>query len=163
MLTSRNFSSKFRSTHNIMRSIIIAGCAIATLAACSSETDTNAVTTTTESMTTTTSTAPRTTTTPVPITTTTTSSPVAEPPVATPAAAPAVMPNVVCTNLQDAQDRIQAAGVFFSRSADATGAGRNQVLDSNWIVVSQSPAAGSEVNELEAVLSVVKIGEPNPC
>ena len=147
-----------------MRTTIVAACVIATLAACSSETDTSkAATTTTESRTTTTSNAPEPTTTQAPITTTTTASPVAETPVATPAAAPAVMPNVVCMNLQDAQDRIQAAGVFFSRSADATGAGRKQVLDSNWIVVSQSPAPGSEVDELEAVLSAVKIGEPNPC
>jgi hypothetical protein len=87
-------------------------------------------------------------------------------PVAPPAAAPAVaatMPDVVCMNLQAAQDRIQAAGVFFSRSADATGAGRRQVVDSNWIVVGQTPSAGATVGELEAVLSAVKIGEPSPC
>jgi hypothetical protein len=73
------------------------------------------------------------------------------------------MPDVVCMNLQAAQDRIQAAGVFFSRSADATGAGRRQVVDANWIVVGQTPPAGSAVGELEAVLSAVKIGEPSPC
>ncbi len=81
----------------------------------------------------------------------------------TPAAAPAVMPNVVCMNLQDAQDTIQSAGVFFSRSADATGAGQRQLVDSNWIVVDQTPSAGSPFGEIEAVLSAVKIGEPNPC
>ena len=73
------------------------------------------------------------------------------------------MPAVTCMNLQVAQDTIQAAGVFFSRSEDATGQGRNQVLDSNWIVVAQTPAPGTPVGELEAVLSAVKIGEPNPC
>lgn len=96
----------------------------------------------------------------------TTNSPLATTPVAaevTPAAAPAVMPNVVCMNLQDAQDTIQSAGVFFSRSADATGAGRRQLVDSNWIVVDQTPSAGSPFGKIDAVLSAVKIGEPNPC
>ena len=73
------------------------------------------------------------------------------------------MPDVVCMNLQDAQDRIQAAGVFFSRSEDATGAGRRQVMDRNWVVVAQSPAAGVPIGEADAVLSVVKIGEPGDC
>lgn len=80
-----------------------------------------------------------------------------------PAVAPALMPNVVCLDLQQAQDTIQAAGVFFSRSDDATGQGRAQVMDRNWIVVAQTPAAGAPVGELEAVLSVVKDDEPNPC
>ncbi|WP_024795642.1 hypothetical protein [Tomitella biformata] len=66
-------------------------------------------------------------------------------------------------NLQVAQDTIQAAGVFFSRSDDATGAGRRQVLDSNWIVVGQTPPAGADVGEGEAVLSAVKIGERSTC
>lgn len=97
-------------------------------------------------------------------TATTTVAPVA--PVSAAAAVPAVaavMPNVVCMNLQAAQDTIQEAGVFFSRSADATGAGRKQVLDANWVVVGQTPSAGSPVGEAEAVLSAVKIGEPSPC
>jgi hypothetical protein len=66
-------------------------------------------------------------------------------------------------NLQAAQDLIQENGVFFSRSDDASGEGRMQVIDSNWIVVGQTPAAGSPVSEAEAVLSVVKIGEPSDC
>lgn len=73
------------------------------------------------------------------------------------------MPNVVCMNLQAAQNKIQAAGVFFSRSKDATGAGRRQLVDSNWVVIAQTPAAGSPVAEGEAVLSVVKIGEEGAC
>lgn len=82
-----------------------------------------------------------------------------------PASAPTLvpMPNVMCMNLQDAQDLIQENGVFFSRSADASGKGRNQVVDSNWIVVGQTPAVGALIGEGDAVLSVVKIGEPNPC
>lgn len=96
--------------------------------------------------------------------------PTAEP--ATPAAAApteseegaaAVMPNVLCMTLQDAQDKIQQNGVFWSDSEDATGAGRQQVLDSNWVVLHQSPAAGAQVEDSEAMLSVVKKGEPGDC
>jgi hypothetical protein len=43
----------------------------------------------------------------------------------------ALMPNVVGLNLQDAQDTIQDAGVFFSRSYDCTGAGRSQIVESS--------------------------------
>lgn len=78
-------------------------------------------------------------------------------------AAPSLMPNVVCMNLQDAQDTIQAEGVYYSRSRDDTGRGRNQVLDRNWVVVSQSPSAGQPIGEGEAVLSAVKLGEPGDC
>lgn len=74
-----------------------------------------------------------------------------------------LMPNVVCMDLQQAQDTIQAAGVFFSRSEDATGEGRMQVMDRNWIVVAQTPAPGTPIGEGEAVLSVVKDDAPNHC
>ncbi|WP_262365900.1 PASTA domain-containing protein [Gordonia sp. OPL2] len=73
------------------------------------------------------------------------------------------MPDVVCMNLQAAQNRIQDAGVFFSRSTDASGQGRSQILDSNWIVVAQTPDPGTPITEGDAVLSAVKIGEPSPC
>jgi beta-lactam-binding protein with PASTA domain len=66
-------------------------------------------------------------------------------------------------NLQDAQDLIQESGVFFSRSEDASGEGRSQMVDSNWVVVSQTPEPGATITEGEAVLSVVKIGEPSGC
>lgn len=95
--------------------------------------------------------------------------PVTGPPATTTAAAStasantAIMPEVVCQNLQDAQDEIQRAGVFFSRSDDASGQARSQIIDRNWIVVAQTPAAGSSVGEMEAILSVVKDGEPNNC
>ncbi|MEV6556544.1 hypothetical protein AB0M22_12565 [Nocardia sp. NPDC051756] len=88
----------------------------------------------------------------------------APPPPAQPApAARAPMPNVVCMNLQAAQNKIQESGVWYSRSTDATGKGRMQVLDANWIVVSQTPAPGVSIGEGDAVLSVVKLGERNPC
>ena len=73
------------------------------------------------------------------------------------------MPNVVCMNLQAAQDKIQEAGVFYSRSKDASGQGRMQVLDRNWIVVAQTPDPGTPISEGDAVLSVVKNDEPNSC
>lgn len=73
------------------------------------------------------------------------------------------MPDVVCMNLQDAQDLIQEHGVFFSRSDDATGQGRAQILDSNWQVVGQDPPPGTPIGEFDAVLSVVRYGEPSPC
>ncbi|MGW0638870.1 PASTA domain-containing protein [Nocardia salmonicida] len=66
-------------------------------------------------------------------------------------------------NLQEAQNTIQAAGVFFSRSTDASGRGRAQVMDRNWTVVAQEPAPGTLIGEGEAVLSVVKNEEPNQC
>ena len=74
-----------------------------------------------------------------------------------------LMPDVICMNLQDAQDEIQDHGVFLSGSVDATGQGRNQIIDSNWVVVDQSPAPGSPIGEGDAELSVVKNGETDEC
>jgi len=73
------------------------------------------------------------------------------------------MPDVVCMGLQDAQDEIQDRGVFFSKSEDATGDGRRQLWDRNWIVVGQDPEAGVPIGENEAVLFVVKKDEDNDC
>ena len=70
-----------------------------------------------------------------------------------------LMPDVLCMTLQEAQDEIQDHGVFFSRSEDATGQDRMQLLDSNWIVIGQAPSAGTAIGEGDAILSVVKIGE----
>jgi len=102
-----------------------------------------------------------------PITTTGESAPRSASPAATSTAAPSSdtvpMPDVTCLNLQDAQDRIQDAGVFFSRSVDATGVGRNQIMDRNWVVVSQEPGPGTQIGERDAVLFVVKYGEPGDC
>ncbi|MCE5287804.1 MAG: hypothetical protein LLG14_01005 [Nocardiaceae bacterium] len=69
------------------------------------------------------------------------------------------MPNVVCMNLQDAQDEIQRAGVFYSRSSDASGQGRHQVLDRHWTVVRQEPAPGELIGEGDANLFVLKTDE----
>jgi hypothetical protein len=77
--------------------------------------------------------------------------------------APALMPDVICLDLQEAQDLIQESGVFFSRSVDATGEGRKQIMDRNWVVVGQTPAAGAPIGEGEAELAVVKDDEPSIC
>ena len=134
------------------------------LAGCTIETNPEVVTVTVSPDPPTTSTLPAATAAP----TTTTPPPAAIPPAT--GASPTIeigrsvpMPDVVCMNLQLAQDTIQAAGVFFSRSVDATGADRMQVIDRNWIVVAQQPAPGVEVGEGEAVLSVVRDTEPNSC
>ncbi|NLE82741.1 MAG: hypothetical protein GX610_24840 [Rhodococcus sp.] len=146
---------------------LAAAALVSTLSACGSESDAGAadpVPATTSSTTTTartTTTAPTTTTRTAAQASSTTAT--AESTSATPVTAQALMPAVVCMNLQDAQNLIQEHGVFYSRSTDATGRGRNQVLDVNWIVVAQKPAVGVPISEGDAVLSVVKIGEPNPC
>jgi len=73
------------------------------------------------------------------------------------------MPDVVCMGLQDAQNEIQDRGVFFSKSVDASGEGRRQIWDRNWIVVAQNPAPGEPIGENEATLAVVKTDEDNDC
>jgi hypothetical protein len=97
-------------------------------------------------------------TTSAPATTTTT-----RPPTTTTAKASPLMPSVVGMSLQDAQDLIQTTGVFFSRSYDCTGAGRSQIVDSNWVVVVQNLAPGTPFGEGQADLGVVKYGEPRSC
>ena len=70
-----------------------------------------------------------------------------------------IMPNVICLTLQKAQDLIQDQGVFFSRSEDATGQNRNQLVDSNWIVIEQNLKPGEQFSEGDAVLQVMKEAE----
>ncbi|MGQ0719141.1 MAG: PASTA domain-containing protein [Pseudonocardiales bacterium] len=58
------------------------------------------------------------------------------------------MPDLVGSNLQEAQDTIQRLtdfGITVTRSHDATGAGRQQVLDQNWRVCSQSIPPGATI------------------
>lgn len=94
-------------------------------------------TTTAPAATSTTMTEPPTTTTTAAPTTTTT---------ALPAQAVKIrVPNVVGKDLQTAQDTMQAAGLWYLTSHDSTGLNRMQILDRNWLVTDQSPAAGSMV------------------
>ena len=53
------------------------------------------------------------------------------------------MPALVGSNLQDAQDTLQALGSYILTQTDGTGRDRFQVLDSGWKVCAQRPAAGT--------------------
>jgi len=97
-----------------------------------------------------------------PSTVATTTPPTSPPPTSPTTVAP-TMPDVVGLGLQDAQDLIQTRGVFFSRSFDCTGAGRQQILDRNWVVVTQTPAPGAPIAEGEPRLGAVKLDEPRTC
>jgi cytochrome bd-type quinol oxidase subunit 1 len=57
------------------------------------------------------------------------------------------VPDVVGRDHQYAQDTMQAAGLYNLAEEDATGQGRALLWDRNWVVVAQSPAAGSRVDE----------------
>jgi hypothetical protein len=90
---------------------------------------------------------------------------VAPPAVATAPAAGATwtMPDLVGSNLQAAQDRIQAlthGAIFFTASHDATGRERHQVLDRNWTVCGQNIAPGVEIGAGTRIdFGAVKVGE----
>ncbi len=84
--------------------------------------------------------------------------PITEP--ADPAAETFTMPDLVGDNLQDAQNELQALGATELEQADATGQDRSQIVDSNWKVCSQDPAAGETVPvDRTVVLSSVKNDE----
>jgi len=70
------------------------------------------------------------------------------------------VPNVVGKDHQLAQDTMQAAGLYILAEEDATGQGRALLFDRNWTVVSQSPKAGTKVNEDQTItLRAKKDGE----
>jgi PASTA domain len=71
-----------------------------------------------------------------------------------------VVPKVVCMNLQDAQNEMQAAGFYNLGSQDGSGQGRMQILDRDWVVVKQSVAAGTKPGPTTRItLTSVKYGE----
>ena len=76
------------------------------------------------------------------------------------------MPDETGAVLQAAQDRMQALTgdpLFYSASTDASGAGRMQVLDSNWQVCSQTPAAGTKIlADTPVSFAAVKLSESCP-
>jgi hypothetical protein len=73
------------------------------------------------------------------------------------------VPDMVGQDLQLAQDTMQAAGLFYLSSHDATGAARLQVLDRNWKVCTQTPPAGSNVAPSQEVdFGVVRDEEECP-
>lgn len=55
------------------------------------------------------------------------------------------MPDLTGGTLQDAQNAVQKLGIFYSVSHDLRGS-RNQLLDRNWKVCDQKPAAGETVS-----------------
>jgi hypothetical protein len=76
------------------------------------------------------------------------------------------MPNLVGAVLQDAQDQIQAltgGAVYFTDSHDLSGQDRNQVVDANWQVCTQSVEAGAPLTSSSRIdFGVVKLDETCP-
>lgn len=72
-----------------------------------------------------------------------------------------VMPDLRGSNLQAAQDAIQALTgnpAFFSTSTDLTGQARMQIVDRNWQVCSSTPAPGESFTSTSKVdFGVVKL------
>jgi hypothetical protein len=74
-----------------------------------------------------------------------------------------VMPNLVGKNLQKAQDALQSRGSYLLDEQDATGAGRIQVIDTDWKVCRQKPKPGAKVLIVTIVqLASVKLQESCP-
>lgn len=77
------------------------------------------------------------------------------------------MPNLVGANLQVAQNTVQQSGIFYSVSHDLLGM-RMQMMDSNWQVCDQTPAAGTRITgpasdwEGRIDFGVVKLTETCP-
>ena len=61
------------------------------------------------------------------------------------------VPDVVGMDLQSAQDTLQAAGFYNLGSHDVTGESSFQVLDRNWRVVNQTPAAGTQAPQTDRI------------
>lgn len=73
------------------------------------------------------------------------------------------MPDLVGSNLQDAQDKLQSRGSYLLDQVDATDQGRFQLLDENWQVCRQSPVAGKRVLKTKLVrLEAVQLDERCP-
>jgi hypothetical protein len=73
------------------------------------------------------------------------------------------MPALVGRNLQTAQDELQSRGSYLLDQVDATSQNRFQLLDSDWKVCHQSPAAGTRVLKTALVrLEAVKLTEKCP-
>lgn len=74
----------------------------------------------------------------------------------------AQLPDLTGETLQAAQDTAQSVGFYGLTSFDATGAARMQLLDRNWRVCSQTPAAGSHPTDTIVDFSTVKTEESCP-
>jgi len=72
-----------------------------------------------------------------------------------------VMPDVVCKDLQDAQDAIKKAGLRVVVAEDASGKHRSTFFARDWIVISQSERAGATPTAFTKItLRVVRYAEP---
>lgn len=73
------------------------------------------------------------------------------------------VPRFLGMGLQAAQDAAQAAGFWDLTSHDSAGRDRMQLLDRNWKVCSQKPAAGAKVSaDTKLDFGTVKLGESCP-
>jgi beta-lactam-binding protein with PASTA domain len=73
------------------------------------------------------------------------------------------VPDLVGKGLQAAQDAAQAAGFHHLTSHDSAGRDRRQILDSDWKVCSQKPAAGATATtDTQIDLGAVKLDETCP-
>jgi hypothetical protein len=66
------------------------------------------------------------------------------------------VPNGVGLDYQSAQDRWRAVGLHVAPATDALGAHRIPIIDSNWVVVAQDPAAGVKVPVDTFITATVK-------
>ncbi|KLL09896.1 MULTISPECIES: hypothetical protein [Protofrankia] len=72
------------------------------------------------------------------------------------------LPNLIGKGLQYAQDTAQTAGFTNLTSHDALGRGREQILDRQWQVCDQSPAAGPHPVTVRVDFGVVHLDETCP-
>lgn len=73
------------------------------------------------------------------------------------------VPNFVGKGLQSAQDEAQAAGFYNLASHDSSGRDRNQILDRDWKVCAQEPAAGTKTTtDTKLDFGTVKLSETCP-
>ncbi|MDX3069346.1 PASTA domain-containing protein [Streptomyces sp. ND04-05B] len=68
----------------------------------------------------------------------------------------ATLPDLVGQDLQAAQDAAQEAGFYALDDQDASGQGRLQVYDRNWIVCRQDPKPGTHPTDTPVTLYAVK-------
>jgi hypothetical protein len=84
-------------------------------------------------------------------------------PPAKPKVKTAAVPNLIGKGLQTAQDTSQAAGFYNLTSHDSLGRDRMQILDRDWVVCFQSPAAGASVPvDTKLDFGAVKLTEQCP-
>lgn len=75
----------------------------------------------------------------------------------------ATVPNLIRKGLQTAQDTSQAAGFYNLTSHDSLGRDRMQILDRDWQVCFQKPAAGASVDvDTKLDFGAVKLTEQCP-